>query len=200
MAPALIEISSQDSVNPESKQVSGVGQYKEAFIGGPKAFKRDVELRGSATQPAAKYPQYLPIWNPEKRKCVWTCLCESVLSRSGYEPLVPFEHVEHGKEADPSFPNLLKTANVTQLTSNIGAEVTGVQLSQLNKEGKDELALFVAQNKVVGKSHHLGAWLSTKQRPDSFPRSGLCRPPNSRGARFWRLFWETPHPSDFWGS
>lgn len=77
--------------------------------------------------------------------CVLICL--------EYEPLVPFEHVEHGKDADPSFPNLLKTAKVTQLTSNIGAEVTGVQLSQLTKEGKDELALFVAQNKVVGKFH-----------------------------------------------
>ncbi|TID16965.1 TauD-domain-containing protein [Venturia nashicola] len=133
MAPALLETPNLDSVNPESKQVSGVGQYKEAFIGGPQAFKRDVELRGSATQPAAKYPHYLPVWNPDKR----------------YEPLVPFEHVEHGKDADPSFPNLLKTAKVTQLTSNIGAEVTGVQLTQLTKEGKDELALFVAQNKVV---------------------------------------------------
>jgi hypothetical protein len=64
---------------------------------------------------------------------------------------VPFDHVEHGKDADPSFPNLLKNAKVTQVTSNIGAEVTGVQLSKLTKEGKDELALFVAQNKVVGE-------------------------------------------------
>lgn len=68
MAPALIETPSQDSVNPETKQVSGVGEYKEAFIGGPKAFKRDVELRGSSTQPAARYPDYLPVWNPEKSR------------------------------------------------------------------------------------------------------------------------------------
>jgi sulfonate dioxygenase len=39
---------------------------------------------------------------------------------------------------------------VQDLTANIGAEVTGVQLSSLTKEGKDELALFVAQKKVVG--------------------------------------------------
>lgn len=107
-----------------------------------------------------------------------TCLCgtltsvsvfesvvrESVLICSEYAPLAPFDHVEHGKDADPSFPNLLKTAKVTQFTSNIGAEVTGVQLSQLTKEGKDELALFVAQNKVVGKSNAiLLPWPSTKQ-------------------------------------
>lgn len=66
-----------------------------------------------------------------------------------------FDHVEHGKDADPSFPNLLKNAQLTKLTSNIGAEVTGVQLSKLTKEGKDELALFVARNKVVGKSHDI---------------------------------------------
>jgi len=43
----------------------------------------------------------------------------------------------------------LKNAKVNDLTSNIGAEVFGVQLSKLTKEGKDELALFVAQKKVV---------------------------------------------------
>ena len=32
----------------------------------------------------------------------------------------------------------------------MGAEVEGVQLSQLSDKGKDELALFVAQKKVVG--------------------------------------------------
>jgi sulfonate dioxygenase len=35
------------------------------------------------------------------------------------------------------------------LTANIGAEVHGVQLSKLTDAGKDELALFVAQKKVV---------------------------------------------------
>jgi sulfonate dioxygenase len=68
-----------------------------------------------------------------------------------YEPLTPFTHTDHGKDADPKFPNLLKNAKVVDLTASIGAEVNGVQLSQLTKEGKDELALFVAQKKVVGK-------------------------------------------------
>jgi sulfonate dioxygenase len=66
-----------------------------------------------------------------------------------YPPLELFEHDEHGKNADPSFPNLLKGAQVADLTANIGAEVTGVQLSKLTDSGKDELALFVAQKKVV---------------------------------------------------
>jgi sulfonate dioxygenase len=66
-----------------------------------------------------------------------------------YPPLELFDHYEHGKNADHSFPNLLKGAEVSDLTANIGAEVTGVQLSKLTDTGKDELALFVAQKKVV---------------------------------------------------
>lgn len=66
-----------------------------------------------------------------------------------YPPYEAFEACDHGKDADPSFPNLLKTAEVKELTANIGAEVKGVQLSKLNRAGQDELALFVAQNKVV---------------------------------------------------
>jgi sulfonate dioxygenase len=69
-----------------------------------------------------------------------------------YPPLEPFEHYDHGKDADPSFPDLLPKdkAQVSELTPFIGSEVRGVQLSQLTKEGKDQLALFVAQRKVVG--------------------------------------------------
>lgn len=68
-----------------------------------------------------------------------------------YPPLEAFEHYEHGRDADPRFPNLLKGAGVTDLTANIGVEITGVQLSKLTDSGKNELALFVAQKKVVGK-------------------------------------------------
>ena len=69
-----------------------------------------------------------------------------------YPPLTPFEHYDHGKDADPSFPDLLPQGKVQvdNLTPTIGSEVRGVQLSQLTKEGKDQLALFVAQRKVVG--------------------------------------------------
>jgi sulfonate dioxygenase len=54
MAPALVE-SAQATLNPAFREVSGVGQYKEGYIGGPKAFKKDVEGKGSETQPAARY-------------------------------------------------------------------------------------------------------------------------------------------------
>jgi sulfonate dioxygenase len=44
---------------------------------------------------------------------------------------------------------LPETATVTHLTPTIGTEVKGIQLSSLSDAGKDELALFVAQRKVV---------------------------------------------------
>ncbi|KAF2005053.1 TauD-domain-containing protein [Amniculicola lignicola CBS 123094] len=129
MAPALVETPSQ----PLLTYKSGTGDYKEAYIGGPKAYKPELELEGKGKQPPAKYPNYLPTWDFSKK----------------YAPLQPFEHYDHGKDADPAFPNLLKGAKVEDLTANIGAEIHGVQLSKLTDKGKDELALFVAQKKVV---------------------------------------------------
>ncbi|KAH6869992.1 hypothetical protein BKA58DRAFT_338223 [Alternaria rosae] len=132
MAPALIEeVTEQTTVGYKS----GVGQYKEAAFGGPKVFQKELELRGTEKHAPAKYPHYLPTWDNEKGR--------------KYPPWEPFEHTEHGKDADPSFPNLLANATVADITANIGAEVHGVQLSKLTDAGKDELALFVAQKKVV---------------------------------------------------
>ncbi|KAF2792536.1 TauD-domain-containing protein [Melanomma pulvis-pyrius CBS 109.77] len=130
MAPALVETPQEPAVNYTK---SGTGQYKEAYIGGPKVFSQEAELHGTGKQPPAKYPKYLPTWDATKK----------------YPPLELFDHYDHGRDADPSFPNLLKDAKVVNLTANIGAEVHGVQLSKLTDAGKDELALLVAQKKVV---------------------------------------------------
>jgi sulfonate dioxygenase len=43
----------------------------------------------------------------------------------------------------------LKNATVNPISAKLGAEVRGVQISQLDNKGKDELALFIAQKKVV---------------------------------------------------
>jgi sulfonate dioxygenase len=71
-----------------------------------------------------------------------------------YPPLTLFEHYDHGKDADPTFPDLLPkdTAETDDITPFIGTEVKGVQLSKLSQAGKDQLARFVAQRRVVGKS------------------------------------------------
>lgn len=72
--------------------------------------------------------------------------------------MVPFDHEDVGKRADPALPNLLPNdAKVISLTPFIGSEVQGVQLSELTDKGKDELALFVAQRKVVAfRKQNLG--------------------------------------------
>lgn len=80
MALALIETPLQEAVRYSK---SGTGEYKvrvtlpisvdmakvfkEAFIGGPKAFRSDAELKGTGKQPPAKYPDYLPTWDGEKK-------------------------------------------------------------------------------------------------------------------------------------
>lgn len=81
-----------------------------------------------------QYKHYLPTWNPEQK----------------YPPLEPFEHVEHGKDADPSYPDLLPPGTeITHITPTGGSEVRGIQLSKLNSAGKDQLARLVAERKVV---------------------------------------------------
>jgi sulfonate dioxygenase len=67
-----------------------------------------------------------------------------------FPPLEPFEHVEHGKGADPSFKDLLcEGASIMDMTPSIGSEVLGLQLSRMNNSQKDQLALLVAQRKLV---------------------------------------------------
>jgi taurine dioxygenase/sulfonate dioxygenase len=81
-----------------------------------------------------QYPHYLPVWDYGEK----------------YPPLEPFTHIDHGKDADPSFKDLLpEGSQIQRLTPTIGSEVTGVQLSKLTAAGKDQLALLVAQRKVV---------------------------------------------------
>ncbi|KIW91894.1 uncharacterized protein Z519_07864 [Cladophialophora bantiana CBS 173.52] len=110
-----------------------VGAYKDIQT---VSFSKEKELKGTDRFAAASFPHYLPVWDNEKGEI--------------YPPLEPFEHYEHGKDADPSFKNLLKAGSqIENITASIGAEVTGVQLSQLDDKGKDELALLVAQKKVV---------------------------------------------------
>jgi len=64
--------------------------------------------------------------------------------------LEPFLHYDHGKDADTSYPDLLpEGSTVSHLTPTIGTEVRGVQLSTLTSAGRDQLARYVAERKVV---------------------------------------------------
>ncbi|KAI0809098.1 alpha-ketoglutarate catabolism dioxygenase [Irpex lacteus] len=80
------------------------------------------------------YPRYLPHFdNTEK-----------------FPPTPIREFSDPGLRADPKKPNLLKDGvSVKNISPYLGAVVEGVQVSQLSKEGLDELALLVAEKKVV---------------------------------------------------
>lgn len=83
---------------------------------------------------SAKHPEYLPTWDPDQK----------------YPPLEPFDHIEHGKGADPNFKDLLTEGSETSdLTPSIGTEITGIQLRNLSSTAKDQLALLVAKRKLV---------------------------------------------------
>ncbi|VBB76726.1 Putative Alpha-ketoglutarate-dependent sulfonate dioxygenase [Podospora comata] len=131
MAPSAVETETTTVPNIDTLKLNATtGPYKEIAT---TKFDKDAEA-GLKGHKAAKYPHYLPTWNPNDK----------------YPPLQPFEHYEHGKDADPSFPNLLpESTAVTHLTPTIGTEVKGIQLSTLSDAGKDELARFVAERKVV---------------------------------------------------
>jgi sulfonate dioxygenase len=67
MAPATVEIA-LPTFDPAFREPLAVSNYKEPLITGPKAYKKDAEEKGTETQPAAKYTNYLPTWNPDERK------------------------------------------------------------------------------------------------------------------------------------
>ncbi|GAA5825865.1 hypothetical protein JCM11251_000032 [Rhodosporidiobolus azoricus] len=62
----------------------------------------------------------------------------------------PREHRDPGLRADPEKKALFGAAEkVINLTTHIGTELVGVQLSQLTDQQKDELALLIAERSVV---------------------------------------------------
>jgi sulfonate dioxygenase len=67
MAPATVD-TALPTFNPAFREPLSVSNYKEPYITGPKVYKREAEEKGTDTQPAAKYANYLPTWNPEERK------------------------------------------------------------------------------------------------------------------------------------
>jgi len=134
MAPSATETITLPVRTNESTSVKltgdGLGEYKELA---PIGYEKEIEEKGRDGHKAAAYPHYLPTWGNER-----------------YPPLEPFEHYDHGLDADKSFPELLASGvSTTDLTPSIGTEVHGIQLSKLSNAGKDQLARFVAQRKVV---------------------------------------------------
>ncbi|KAL4780708.1 hypothetical protein BJX76DRAFT_364120 [Aspergillus varians] len=124
MAPSIAEA-------PKSEVVVPIKADPATTETKPK-IRRVIDEEGGTT--TASFPNYLPIWDHSVK----------------YPPLQPFTHTEHGLDADPTFPDILGPGSkIQKLTPSTGSEVSGVQLSKLSKKGKDQLALLVAQRKVV---------------------------------------------------
>jgi len=95
---------------------------------------RKINLKETKADKGPSYPFYYPYFDVDEK----------------FPPTEIFEHTDPGSRADPKKPNLLgEGAEVKHISPIIGSEVHGVQLSKLSKEGLDELALFVAERKVV---------------------------------------------------
>lgn len=62
MAPSL---AAPETARAPTSSIKGVGDYKEAYgvAGGPNRYNADSEINGTATQPKASHPQYLPSWD-----------------------------------------------------------------------------------------------------------------------------------------
>ncbi|KAJ7169451.1 alpha-ketoglutarate-dependent sulfonate dioxygenase [Mycena filopes] len=75
-----------------------------------------------------------------------------VFSQDHYAPLTAFTHVDPGSRAlnhpDPR-AFLQNATSVVQLTPRLGTEVHGVNLAELDSEGRDQLALEVARRGLV---------------------------------------------------
>ncbi|KAI0047826.1 TauD-domain-containing protein [Auriscalpium vulgare] len=86
-------------------------------------------------EPAYRYANLLPHFSP-----------------ATYPPLTPFVHADPGARAlahpDPrSF--LANASSVVDLTPNLGTEVRGVSLTELDSDGRDQLALEVARRGLL---------------------------------------------------
>src|SRR5450756_574826 len=139
MAPSVQQLPEETPVVSTEKVVPVVVKPTEES---PKV-KRQIDLEGGKTDAKVcipqqghqrnkidplQYPQYLPTWNHGQK----------------YPPLEPFNYIEHGRDADPTFKDLLpEGSKIQKLTPSIGSEVTGVQLSKLSPAGRDQLALLV---------------------------------------------------------
>lgn len=69
-------------------------------------------------------------------------------------PLTPFDHVDPGRRAldHPDPRSFLQNASVVQLTPSFGTEVRGINLAELDNNGRDQLALEVQKRYPIFQS------------------------------------------------
>ncbi|KAJ2924911.1 hypothetical protein H1R20_g12179, partial [Candolleomyces eurysporus] len=82
----------------------------------------------------ASYPEYLPHFDETEH----------------VPQPVAFDNTDPGIHADPAKANLVnENTQLKHLSPYIGTEISGVQISQLSKDGLNELALYAAERKLL---------------------------------------------------
>lgn len=86
-----------------------------------------------ASKNRTEFPQYLPFWD-----------------EAFHDDPAEFEYHDPALRAAKDMPNLLQAGvKVRDITPRMGTVITGLNLTGLSDATKDELALFIAQRKVV---------------------------------------------------
>ncbi|PPQ78777.1 hypothetical protein CVT25_010650 [Psilocybe cyanescens] len=120
MAPSVAEIK-QDA----SEAIDQIQQVKQSV--------KTVDLL-AASKAGPSYPFYAPYYDLEEK----------------FSPTELFDFVDPGSRADPKKPHLLnKAVTIKTVSPYLGTKIKGVQISELTKEGLDELALYAAERKVL---------------------------------------------------
>jgi sulfonate dioxygenase len=113
------------------------GNYDIHFVEGQDEVAEDgVLVINKDNRSQSHFPDFLPTWDPLQK----------------YPPLKFFKFEDPGARANRELLTLFPengSQTLKKITPKFGTEVRGVQLSQLDDAGKDELALFVAQRGVV---------------------------------------------------
>ncbi|CDO92665.1 unnamed protein product [Kluyveromyces dobzhanskii CBS 2104] len=82
----------------------------------------------------SNFKDYLPSWDPNEK-----------FPSHGFR-----KYEDPALRADPKLPHLLKNGvEISPITPKLGSEIKGLQLSELDAAGKDELALLTAERGVL---------------------------------------------------
>lgn len=93
-------------------------------------------------------------------------------SQDHYPPLTPFDHVDPGHRAlsHPNPRSFLDNASVVELTPNLGSDVRGINLAELDNNGRDQLALEVRWSLLYFDASFQCVTLDCSQRFTRFQR------------------------------
>ncbi|ODV86731.1 hypothetical protein CANARDRAFT_6304 [[Candida] arabinofermentans NRRL YB-2248] len=107
------------------------------FRKGEDTFRDGVYSISDSNYKKLRYPRWAPTWDPNHEQA--------------FENIPTFKHLDRGYFGDPAFSRLFRDASVNTrpISPKLGTEVTGLQLSALDPEQKDDLALLVEQRGVV---------------------------------------------------